>query len=115
MTSTGQTSSQEPQSVQISLSMTCTSPCSLIASTGQTSAQAPQFMQPSSIQCVPIFILLSSYDFQIIELYQISIKRQLRKLVKISNFSGLRGLGQKNPQDLSRCSAIKHMSDLELF
>jgi hypothetical protein len=42
--STGQTSAQAPQLVQVSGSMNRTSPFSLIASTGHSGSQAPQFV-----------------------------------------------------------------------
>ena len=48
ITETGQTDSQEPQSMQVSLISYLVSP-SEIAETGQTDAQEPHLMQPSAI------------------------------------------------------------------
>ena len=48
ITDTGQTDSQEPQSIQVSLISYLVSP-SEIAETGQTDAQEPHLMQPSAI------------------------------------------------------------------
>ena len=48
ITETGQTDSQEPQSMQVSLISYLVSP-SLIALTGQTEAQEPHLIQPSAI------------------------------------------------------------------
>ena len=48
ITDTGQTDSQEPQSMQVSLISYLVSP-SEIAETGQTDAQEPHLMQPSAI------------------------------------------------------------------
>ena len=48
ITDTGQTDSQEPQSMQVSLISYLVSP-SEIAATGQTDAQEPHLMQPSAI------------------------------------------------------------------
>ena len=48
ITDTGQTDSQEPQSMQVSLISYLVSP-SEIADTGQTDAQEPHLMQPSAI------------------------------------------------------------------
>lgn len=48
ITDTGQTDSQEPQSMQVSLISYLVSP-SEIALTGQTEAQEPHLMQPSAI------------------------------------------------------------------
>ena len=48
ITETGQTDSQEPQSMQVSLISYLVSP-SEIAATGQTDAQEPHLMQPSAI------------------------------------------------------------------
>lgn len=48
ITDTGQTDSQEPQSIQVSLISYLVSP-SEIADTGQTDAQEPHLMQPSAI------------------------------------------------------------------
>src|ERR1035438_3366685 len=49
MALTGQVSSQAPQSIQVSGSITCLFPCSLMALTGQESSHAPQFVQSSVI------------------------------------------------------------------
>jgi hypothetical protein len=49
MALTGQVSSQAPQSMQVSGSITCLFPCSLMALTGQESSHAPQFVQSSVI------------------------------------------------------------------
>ena len=51
ITDTGQTDSQEPQSMQVSLISYLVSP-SEIAETGQTDAQEPHLMQPSAITLI---------------------------------------------------------------
>jgi hypothetical protein len=51
MALTGQVSTQAPQSIQVSASMTRLLPCSLIAFTGQESSQAAQLVQSSVIVC----------------------------------------------------------------
>lgn|GEM_PF-2681565 len=51
---TGQASTQPPQSMHVSASITCLPPCSLIAFTGQTSSHAPQLMQSSLIECATV-------------------------------------------------------------
>lgn len=51
ITDTGQTDSQEPQSMQVSLISYLVSP-SEIAATGQTDAQEPHLMQPSAITLI---------------------------------------------------------------
>jgi hypothetical protein len=55
MASTGQTSSQAPQSMHSSISITCLPPCSLIASTGHTPSHAPQLLHSSVMKCFPTF------------------------------------------------------------
>jgi len=47
MASTGQESTQAPQSMQMAGSIARASPCSLMALTGQVSSQAPQLMHAS--------------------------------------------------------------------
>ena len=51
ITDTGQTDSQEPQSMQVSLISYLVSP-SEIAETGQTDAQEPHLMQPSALTLI---------------------------------------------------------------
>ena len=50
-TDTGQTDSQEPQSIQVAVISYLVSP-SEIAETGQTDAQEPHLMQPSAITLI---------------------------------------------------------------
>jgi len=49
MALTGHVSTQAPQSMQVSASITLLAPCSLMALTGQESSQAAQLVQSSEI------------------------------------------------------------------